>query len=343
MDEESELTDSTADTALQNALEPETGLSAAELEEPEQPEQPEQPDKLPPYIRVTNFRLFVAAVVGAVLIAVLLAVLIFRPAPIDPSKSKDSNGRPGTSSVPEVVSDNFEIATAKSSVTPLKVLANKPEGWDSAKRVSLYTTTVTVPPFSQDGLDPRRALPTIEAPIQGRRSTAEGWEFDNPGPYSPPQPFTMLVSERRGDWLKVLLPLRPNHTEGYVAIRDVDLSSTQKRIEVDLTTNLLVAFDGDKVVAQTQIVAGAANTQTPTGLFYVTDIVPQKNPAGAYGPVALATNGYSEMMDEFATGAPVVALHGTNNPGKIGTDVSNGCIRMPNEIILQLAEIFPQG
>jgi len=45
----------------------------------------------------------------------------------------------------------------------------------------------------------------------------------------------------------------------------------------------------------------------------------------------------------FATGAPVVALHGTNAPEKLGTDVSNGCIRVPNEIITQLAETFPQG
>ena len=71
--------------------------------------------------------------------------------------------------------------------------------------------------------------------------------------------------------------------------------------------------------------------------------MPQKNPAGAYGPFALATNGYSEMMDVFATGAPVVALHGTNTPEKLGTNVSNGCIRVPNEIITQLAETFPQG
>ena len=140
-----------------------------------------------------------------------------------------------------------------------------------------------------------------------------------------------------------MLPLRPNHTEGYVSIRDVDLSTTRYRIEVDLSENLLRAFDGNKIVAQTQVVAGAANTQTPTGLFYVTDIVPQKNPAGAYGPFALATNGYSEMMDVFATGAPVVALHGTNTPEKLGTNVSNGCIRVPNEIITQLAETFPQG
>ncbi|CAB4905099.1 unannotated protein [freshwater metagenome] len=315
---------------------------SAEPLEPVTPSGQATPEKPPPYIRVTNFRLALVAIVGAVLIAGLLAVLIARPEALYPSSSKDSNGRP-TTTLKELPSDTSRIATTKSSVKVLQVLANKPPRWDSAKPVLLYNSTVTTPPSSQDGLDPREPLPTTEAPITGRRATAEGWEFDNPGPYSPPQPFTMSVTERRGDWLKVLLPLRPNHTEGYVSIRDVDLSTTRKRIEVDLSENILRAFDGDKIVAQTTVVAGAANTQTPTGLFYVTDIVPQKNPAGAYGPFALATNGYSEMMDVFATGAPVLALHGTNAPEKLGTDVSNGCIRLPNEIVTQLAESFPQG
>ncbi|MEI7886739.1 MAG: L,D-transpeptidase [Actinomycetes bacterium] len=299
-------------------------------------------EKPPPYIRVTNFRLAVAAIVGAVLILGLVALLLDRPDPTDPTSSLDSNGRP-TTTVREVPSDASRIATTKPSVAVLKVFANKPSDWDTAKPVLLFKSTITIPQSSQDGVAAREPLPTTAAPIQGRRATAEGWEFDNPGPYTPPQPFTVLVTERRGDWLKVLLPLRPNHTEGYISVRDVDLSTTRKRIEVDLTDNMLRAFDGDKVVAQTRVVAGAANTATPTGLFYVTDIVPQKNPAGPYGPFALATNGYSEKMDKFATGAPVVALHGTNTPDKIGTDVSNGCIRVPNEVITQLAETFPQG
>ena len=70
-------------------------------------------------------------------------------------------------------------------------------------------------------------------------------------------------------------------------------------------------------------VVGAAFTPTPTGTFYVTDIVPQTSPS--FGPVALATDGYSEVMDEFDTGVPVVALHGTNAPELIGQARSNGC------------------
>ena len=42
-------------------------------------------------------------------------------------------------------------------------------------------------------------------------------------------------------------------------------------------------------------------------------------------------------------GLPVIALHGTNNPGAVGTAVSNGCVRIPDEVVTQLAERLPAG
>lgn len=237
----------------------------------------------------------------------------------------------------------FEVATTKSSVSELSVRATPPDEWATARTTIVPASAPTIPPASQDALPARDPLPDDDLPIQGRYTSDEGWRFTNPGPYEPQQPFTMLVTERRGEWAKVLLPVRPNHTEGYVRLSDVDISTTTKRIEINLTTNTLTAFDGDTLLTESSIVAGSPFTQTPTGRFYVTDIVPQPNPAGAYGPFALATNGYSEVMDEFDTGVPVVALHGTNAPDKLGTDVSNGCIRLPNDVITLLAEQIPLG
>ena len=94
--------------------------------------------------------------------------------------------------------------------------------------------------------------------------------------------------------------------------RDVDLSTTAHRIEINLAERMLRAYDDTTLIVETPVVVGTAFTPTPTGTFFITDIVPQKSPS--YGPVALATDGYSEMMDEFDTGVPVVALHGTNAP-----------------------------
>jgi lipoprotein-anchoring transpeptidase ErfK/SrfK len=123
----------------------------------------------------------------------------------------------------------------------------------------------------------------------------------------------------------------------------VDLRTTRHRIEVRLGERMLRAYDGDQELVSTKVVVGAPSTPTPTGVFYVTDEVPQRNPAGAYGPVALATDGYSEAMDYFSTGVPVIALHGTSRPELVGQAVANGCVRVPNDLIQQLADTIDPG
>ncbi|MBT6445780.1 MAG: L,D-transpeptidase, partial [Acidimicrobiaceae bacterium] len=40
---------------------------------------------------------------------------------------------------------------------------------------------------------------------------------------------------------------------------------------------------------------------------------------------------------------PKIALHGTNNPSLMGQYASNGCIRVPNDIINQIAGLMPVG
>lgn len=284
--------------------------------------------------------------IGIVVIAALLGALVFaltrdesEPTPATTTTERQTT----TTYVEPQPAGTSQIATAKASVTVLHVQAAEPPEWATAEVTVPPTTAAPLPPSSQDALPVREALPEPESPIVKRRAVDGGWEFDNPGPYDPPQPFTMLINEIRGDWAKVLLPLRPNQTHGFVKLSDIDVSTTTKRIEINLTENMLRAYEGEQLLAESPVVAGAPFTHTPTGLFYITDIVPQKNPAGAYGPVALATNGYSEMIDEFDTGVPVVAIHGTNAPDKLGTDVSNGCIRLPNDVIQQLADTFPIG
>jgi lipoprotein-anchoring transpeptidase ErfK/SrfK len=277
-----------------------------------------------------------------VLLAMVLAVALWPRD--DEAAAPTTTERPTTSTtsttVVELPGGTVEIATAKPQVTELTVLATEPEEWAESSP-SLITAPRPQPEATEAVVPARDPLPTIEFPITGRFATEQGWRFANPGPYEPAQPFTMLVEERRGDWAKVQVPVRPNGTVGWVRVADVDLSTTSHRIEIDVSDRMLRAYDGTQQIAETKVVVGTAFTPTPTGSFYVTDIVPQTSPA--FGPVALATDAYSEVMDEFDTGVPVVALHGTNRPELMGEARSNGCIRLPNEIIQQLADTMPQG
>jgi lipoprotein-anchoring transpeptidase ErfK/SrfK len=57
----------------------------------------------------------------------------------------------------------------------------------------------------------------------------------------------------------------------------------------------------------------------------------------------MATSAYSEELNLFEGGLPIVALHGTNEPDTIGEKASNGCIRIDNDLITVLAEKMPPG
>ncbi len=221
-----------------------------------------------------------------------------------------------------------QIATAK--VPSVTVLATAPA------ELNLPATTTTAPPKTAHQPIPRVGLNSAAV-----KKVPEGYQFANPTYFG--NPLTMQVIEQHGDWLKVLIQARPNHTEGWVKASDVTLSSTTYRMELSLADRHLTVYDGDKVVAETDVVIGKDTTPTPLGTFYLAEKIKQANAGGSYGPWILSTNGYSEALDLFDNGLPVVAFHGTNKPELIGTQASNGCIRLPNDMITKLADMLPAG
>ena len=291
-------------------------------------------DDRPPR-RLSNGRiaLLVAAVVAA--LAVIGFALVGSnddPPPADRSTTAAPSTEPTRRPPTEA-----RIATAKNP--SILVHSSPPDGWDDMEPVEVWDAPV--PPSSQASTAARPPLPRDDYPIKNRYTDPSGWSFSNPSGWG--DPFVMLVTEQRGDWLKVEIPVRPNGTPGYVAAVDVKLSTTDYRLDLRLGTRTLTLYKGDDVVMTTSVVIGKPETRTPTGRFYITDLVHQEDPAGTYGPLALPTNAYSEQIDEFDNGVPVIALHGTNRPELMGQDVSNGCIRLPNDKIQMLADTIPMG
>lgn len=171
--------------------------------------------------------------------------------------------------------------------------------------------------------------------------TAFGWTFDNPTYFE--NPLVMIVTEQEGDWIKVMIAARPKETQGWVRASDVTLSDHRFHLKLTLSNFTLQAWDGDDLLAETLAVIGTDHTRTPTGNFYISEKIQQSYTGGAYGPWILSTNGYSEDLDFFDGGLPVIALHGTNQPALVGSKASNGCIRIPNEVIEKLAAVLPAG
>lgn len=221
------------------------------------------------------------------------------------------------------------VATAKNA--ELEVLAAPPAGVD----IPPSTATTVAPPKTLPAI-PRTGLNSA-----GSRKTADGWAFSNPTYFE--NPLVMVVTARSGDWLRVMVHARPNGMEGYVRADQVELTTTRYRMDLDLAKRHLKVFDGDELIVETDVVIGKDATPTPVGQFFINELIPQSNPGGTYGPWVLSTSAYSETLDTFDGGLPVVAFHGTNQPDLIGTQASNGCIRMPNDVVTKLAEIIPAG
>lgn len=156
-------------------------------------------------------------------------------------------------------------------------------------------------------------------------------------------PRVLLVVADAGEWLQVLLPLRPNGSVGWVRRADVDLVTVSLRLEIDRAAHRLRVFDNDALVMDEPVAVGRAATPTPTGQFFVTELLRPPNQRGAYGPYAFTLSGFSTVYQRFGSGDGAVGLHGTNEPRSIGADVTHGCVRAPNDVIVRLATMLPLG
>jgi lipoprotein-anchoring transpeptidase ErfK/SrfK len=164
--------------------------------------------------------------------------------------------------------------------------------------------------------------------------------LDHPNRFGMPTVF--LVDEMDGRWLRAYLPMRPNEVQGWIRRGDVRLSSTTYRIQVDVGDNRLTVWKGDRKIMVESVAVGTGGTPTPTGQFFVS-LLAEFPDGSVYGPFALGLSAYSEVYQTFGGGDGQVAIHGTNDPSSIGLDISHGCIRVPNDAILELSRRLPLG
>jgi lipoprotein-anchoring transpeptidase ErfK/SrfK len=152
-----------------------------------------------------------------------------------------------------------------------------------------------------------------------------------------------LVRATTKKWVRVYLPTRPNGSQGWVRARAVKMYTNGYRLIVRLRAHKLFVWRGTKRIAAFPIATGTSYTPTPRGLFYVVELLKPHNPGGSYGPYAFGLSAHSERLKTFAGGDGRVGLHGTDQPGLIGTSVSHGCIRLRNADIRRLARVLPLG
>ncbi len=153
-------------------------------------------------------------------------------------------------------------------------------------------------------------------------------------------PLTFLVANQSEEWVQVHLPVRPNGSTGWLRGEDVVLTATDLRIEVSLGDRRLVLRDGGDVVMDVPVGIGKQDVPTPGGVYYVKELLQPPDPDGPYGAYAYGLSGFSPVLESFAGGEAVIGIHGTDDPGSIGEEVSHGCIRLHDDDVTRLVEEF---
>jgi len=166
-------------------------------------------------------------------------------------------------------------------------------------------------------------------------------------------PAHWAVVGTQDGWVRILTPVgrgalpskdagQVNHHAVWVKASDVTVTDAEYRIDVDTTAFTLTVSgpDGDESFHVGVGVYG--KTESPKGLCYVVGPVTIQS-----GEPGLLTNCQSEMVDKFeGSQDAATAIHVYDPLGfdpAVGGDVSNGCIRVPQEAFeAHLADI-PAG
>jgi lipoprotein-anchoring transpeptidase ErfK/SrfK len=152
-----------------------------------------------------------------------------------------------------------------------------------------------------------------------------------------------LVKRTRPGWLDVYLPMRPNGSTGWVRRASVAVVKDPYRVQIDLRRHRITVLRRGVVVNRGRIGVGRAVTPTPSGVYYLTELFRLTDPGGPWGPYGFGLSAYSDVLHEFAGADGQIGIHGTNDPGGIGSNVSHGCIRLANPEIARLAHLLPLG
>ncbi|MGB3828350.1 MAG: L,D-transpeptidase, partial [Ornithinimicrobium sp.] len=112
-------------------------------------------------------------------------------------------------------------------------------------------------------------------------------------------------------------------------------------LKVSTKDNTLELYRDEELVESFPAATGTGGTPTPTGTFYLTELITPTNEG--YGPFAYGISAFSEELTSFGGGPGQIGLHGTDDEDSIGRAISNGCIRLSNPAITKLSALLPLG
>ena len=255
----------------------------------------------------------------------------------------------GPASGPDPVATTEPVATptAVPAPTPIPISEEIPEFGPTGRpseagEVAVLTAKSSVSrPVVFD--EPNgKVVPVRYEYLSGAVDETYEW-FVNPTYFGNDLVVRVIEGEPGDEWAKVQIPTRPI-MEGWIETEHYEWSSSDFYIQVDIATNTVKVWEGDEVfIDTTAVVTGDTGRETPIASTYIDEVF--AGPNSAFGPWVMTLGVFSDAINTFGSnaGLPKVALHGTNQPDLLGQHASNGCIRMPNDIIALLADNVPLG
>ncbi len=163
----------------------------------------------------------------------------------------------------------------------------------------------------------------------------------NPTVFGNPLVYRVLAGQPGDAWAQVYVPARPNGQTAWVQTSQFTWGSSNRMIVINISNNTVTVYEGNNVLLTTAAVTGKGSSRTPIANGWVEETM--AGPSSAYGPLLISLGVFSEDLNSFGGGIPKIALHGTNNPSLMGQYASNGCIRVPNDVITQIAGMVQPG
>jgi lipoprotein-anchoring transpeptidase ErfK/SrfK len=156
-------------------------------------------------------------------------------------------------------------------------------------------------------------------------------------------PRVLSVVGRRGGWLRVVVPERPNGATAWIPAAAAQLGGTDVAIVVDRSARTLTVRRDGRTVDRITVGVGMTAHPTPLGRYAVTDKIRMGGPGTDYGCCALALTGHQPHLPQGWTGLDRLAVHGTNRPETIGAAGSLGCLHAADRDLRRLLRTVPLG
>ncbi len=145
-------------------------------------------------------------------------------------------------------------------------------------------------------------------------------------------------------WLKVLLPTRPNTATGWLRADQTLVRENPVRVVISRSAHMLYVYKNNRVILKRGVAVGKLSTPTPLGSFAIYQKIREPS-SSPLGPWAIHLTAHSNVLFEYKGGPGRVAIHGARGElwAEAGTNVSAGCIRVPDPDIRKVVALVTVG